>query len=94
MQYLGTVSVGGGGDSGYEYILKQWLLTGRTDTKARDLCVHSPFSFCAVQLILRRPPISGCNPRSSHLPDSIPQPPLRYRCLRGFKRNFHTFPQT
>ena len=38
MRYLGSVSVGSDADSGYEYILKQWLLTGRTDTKARDLC--------------------------------------------------------
>ena len=30
-------------DSGYEYALKQWLLTGRTDTKARDLCAFSQF---------------------------------------------------
>jgi hypothetical protein len=48
MQYLGSVTVGIGGcmDSGYEYMLKQWLLTGRTDTKARDLCALSPFFLC------------------------------------------------
>ena len=43
MRYLGTVSVGSYADSAYEYMLKQWLLTGRTDTKARDLCAISPF---------------------------------------------------
>ena len=43
MQYLGTVSAGSYADSAYEYMLKQWLLTGRTDTKARDLCAFSPF---------------------------------------------------
>ncbi|KAH9166879.1 seven-hairpin glycosidase [Lactarius sanguifluus] len=36
-----TVSVGAIGDSAYEYMLKQWLLTGRTDTKARDLYIRS-----------------------------------------------------
>ncbi|KAI0247096.1 seven-hairpin glycosidase [Lactifluus subvellereus] len=35
------VSVGAFADSGYEYMLKQWLLTGRTDTKARDLYLRS-----------------------------------------------------
>ncbi|KAI0306131.1 glycoside hydrolase [Multifurca ochricompacta] len=35
------VSVGAFADSAYEYMLKQWLLTGRTDTKARDLCMLS-----------------------------------------------------
>ncbi len=40
---LGTVSVGASADSAYEYMIKQWLLTGRTDTKARDLCTPSPF---------------------------------------------------
>jgi mannosyl-oligosaccharide alpha-1,2-mannosidase len=46
MQCLGLVSVGALADSGYEYILKQWLLTGCTDTKARDLCALSPFFLC------------------------------------------------
>ncbi|KAH9973544.1 glycoside hydrolase [Lactifluus volemus] len=35
------VSVGSFADSGYEYMLKQWLLTGRTDTKVRDLYLRS-----------------------------------------------------
>ena len=47
MQYPGSVSVGASADSAYEYMLKQWLLTGRTDTKARDLCTHPPF--CLVR---------------------------------------------
>ncbi|KAH9031564.1 seven-hairpin glycosidase [Lactarius hengduanensis] len=36
-----SVSIGSSGDSAYEYMLKQWLLTGRTDTKARDLYIRS-----------------------------------------------------
>ncbi|KAH8987771.1 glycoside hydrolase [Lactarius hatsudake] len=36
-----SVSIGAAGDSAYEYMLKQWLLTGRTDTKARDLYIRS-----------------------------------------------------
>ncbi|KAH9018226.1 seven-hairpin glycosidase [Lactarius deliciosus] len=36
-----SVSAGPNGDSAYEYMLKQWLLTGRTDTKARDLYIRS-----------------------------------------------------
>src|SRR5258708_5114432 len=94
MQYLGWVSVGAYADSGYEYMLKQWLLTGRTDTKARDLCARSPFFSCGMELIPHRSPLCRCNPRSSHVPNSVPQPPLCYRCLRGFSRNFHSFPQT
>jgi hypothetical protein len=43
MQYLGSVSAGASADSAFEYLLKQWLLTGRTDTKARDLCALSFF---------------------------------------------------
>jgi hypothetical protein len=35
------VTVGAFADSAYEYMLKQWLLSGRTDTKARDLCMSS-----------------------------------------------------
>ncbi|KAA1469131.1 seven-hairpin glycosidase [Dentipellis sp. KUC8613] len=35
------LSVGAFADSAYEYILKQWLLTGRTETKARDLYIRS-----------------------------------------------------
>ncbi|KAH9967535.1 glycoside hydrolase [Russula dissimulans] len=35
------VAVGALADSAYEYMLKQWLLTGRTDTKARDLYLRS-----------------------------------------------------
>ncbi|KAF8268722.1 glycoside hydrolase [Lactarius quietus] len=37
----GTLSVGGQADSAYEYMLKQWILTGRTDIKARDLYLRS-----------------------------------------------------
>lgn len=31
-------SVGAYADSAYEYLLKQWLLTGKTEPKSRDLC--------------------------------------------------------
>lgn len=36
-----SVSAGASADSAFEYLLKQWLLTGRTDTKARDLYLRS-----------------------------------------------------
>ncbi|KAI0281883.1 glycoside hydrolase [Russula brevipes] len=36
-----SISVGAFADSAYEYMLKQWLLSGRTDTKARDLYLRS-----------------------------------------------------
>jgi len=36
--YTGHLSVGSRADSAYEYFLKQWLLTGRSETKARDQC--------------------------------------------------------
>jgi mannosyl-oligosaccharide alpha-1,2-mannosidase len=44
MAFKATVSVGAYADSAYEYMLKQWLLSGRTDTRARDLCMISPLS--------------------------------------------------
>ena len=44
MAFTAKVSVGAYADSAYEYFLKQWLLSGRTDTKARDLCMISSFS--------------------------------------------------
>ena len=48
------VSVGAFADSAYEYMLKQWLLSGRTDTKARDLCMSSALSNSSI---LTRNPI-------------------------------------
>ncbi|KAI9460740.1 seven-hairpin glycosidase [Russula earlei] len=36
-----SVSVGAFADSAYEYMLKQWLLSGGKDTKARDLYLRS-----------------------------------------------------
>ena len=39
MACIEQVSVGALADSAYEYMLKQWLLSGRTNTKARDLCM-------------------------------------------------------
>ena len=46
MACIDMVSVGAFADSAYEYLLKQWLLSGRTDTKARDLCTtSSPFPY-------------------------------------------------
>lgn len=48
-------SVGAFGDSAYEYLLKQWLLTGKTEPKSRDLCnfpgifhLHSRSHFSAL----------------------------------------------
>ena len=37
----GQFSVGAFADSGYEYLLKQWLLSGRSETKAKDQCANS-----------------------------------------------------
>jgi hypothetical protein len=34
-------SVGAFADSAYEYLLKQWLMTGKTEPKSRDLCMFS-----------------------------------------------------
>lgn len=38
-------SVGAFADSGYEYLLKQWLMSGQSEPKARDLCAPS-FDLC------------------------------------------------
>lgn len=46
MAFTAKLSVGAMSDSAYEYMLKQWLLSGRTDTKARDLCMIS--ALCEV----------------------------------------------
>jgi len=35
-------SVGASADSGYEYLLKQYLLSGKSEIKARDQCMLSP----------------------------------------------------
>ncbi len=70
MGLIGKVSVGAFADSGYEYMLKQWLLSGRTDTKARDLCMFL-FLFSPVLSILtqgiHRPSLGQCDPRSAHI---------------------------
>jgi mannosyl-oligosaccharide alpha-1,2-mannosidase len=39
------VSVGTFADSGYEYLLKQYLLSGRTDIQARDACMFRSLDF-------------------------------------------------
>ena len=33
-------SVGAWADSAYEYLLKQWLQTGRTESRYLDMCEH------------------------------------------------------
>jgi hypothetical protein len=33
-----TFTVGANADSAYEYFLKQWLLSNRTETRLRDMC--------------------------------------------------------
>ena len=39
-------SVGAFADSAHEYLLKQWLLSGRSETKAKDLCMtFSPLPY-------------------------------------------------
>lgn len=44
-----TYSVGAMADSAYEYFLKQWLLTDRTEQKYLDMCkLH--ISFCHVNV--------------------------------------------
>jgi mannosyl-oligosaccharide alpha-1,2-mannosidase len=35
-----TFSVGAYSDSAHEYFLKQWLMSGKTETKALELCTH------------------------------------------------------
>ncbi|THH10720.1 hypothetical protein EW146_g8290 [Bondarzewia mesenterica] len=46
------LSVGAYADSAYEYMLKQWLLTGRTDTKARDLYIKSANAIISTLLYI------------------------------------------
>jgi len=38
-------SVGAFADSAHEYLLKQWLLTGRSENKIKDLCVSLLLTF-------------------------------------------------
>ncbi|KAI0046504.1 glycoside hydrolase family 47 protein [Auriscalpium vulgare] len=47
-----VVSVGAFADSAYEYMLKQWLLTGRSDTQARNLYVRSANAIISHLLFL------------------------------------------
>jgi mannosyl-oligosaccharide alpha-1,2-mannosidase len=46
-------SVGAFADSAYEYLLKQWLMTGKTEAKSRDLCKSSASSLlhCGPHLL-------------------------------------------
>ena len=37
-----TFSVGARADSAYEYLLKEWLMTGRTEKKFLDMCKSPP----------------------------------------------------
>jgi mannosyl-oligosaccharide alpha-1,2-mannosidase len=46
-------SVGAFADSAYEYLLKQWLLTGNSEPKARDLCMSPSYSSEYRTLTLR-----------------------------------------
>ena len=39
-----TFSVGARADSAYEYLLKQWLMTGKTEQNLLDMCTSkSPY---------------------------------------------------
>lgn len=49
---IDQVSVGALADSGYEYLLKQYLLSGRTDIQARDTCMFL-FLFFLLSTLLR-----------------------------------------
>lgn len=42
MSFSDQFSVGAFADSAHEYLLKQWLMTSGSESKARDLC-RSPF---------------------------------------------------
>ncbi|ETW78797.1 glycoside hydrolase family 47 protein [Heterobasidion irregulare TC 32-1] len=46
------LSVGAFADSAYEYMLKQYLLTGRTDIKARDLYINSANAIISTLIYL------------------------------------------
>lgn len=39
LSYLVRLTVGGQADSAHEYLLKQYLLTGRTDKTALEMCM-------------------------------------------------------
>lgn len=41
-RHTAQFSVGAFADSAHEYLLKQWLLTGKSEPKIRDLCTSSP----------------------------------------------------
>jgi hypothetical protein len=84
---VASVSVGALVDSGYEYMLKQWLLSGRTDTKARDLCMVFPlYTSLSPDLWIYRPSFCKRNTRSPHLYNTNAQPPLCHRCSCEHKR--------
>ena len=40
------VSIGALGDSAYEYLLKQYLLSGRTETRLLNMCKWTGFNLC------------------------------------------------
>jgi hypothetical protein len=42
---IDRLTVGAQGDSAHEYMLKQYILTGKTDKRLVEMCTQSPFSF-------------------------------------------------
>lgn len=75
---VAVVSVGAFADSGYEYLLKQYLLTGRIDTQVLDTCTSSLPSTHIFILTPLRPDIKSANLIISHLMFVTPSRGLLY----------------
>lgn len=53
-------SVGAYADSAHEYLLKQWLLTGQSEPKAKNLCEQSTISYnCTITKVVDLQSVEG-----------------------------------
>ena len=72
-------SVGAFADSAHEYLLKQWLMSSRSEPKARDLCMSQPYKYLSSNthiFIFLRPSRLGQYHQALTLPFSITEPSL------------------
>ena len=72
-------SVGAFADSAHEYLLKQWLMSSRSEPKARDLCRSQPYKYLSSNthiFIFLRPSRLGQYHQTPTLPLSITEPSL------------------
>lgn len=69
-------SVGAFADSAHEYLLKQWLMTSKSESKAKDLCTH--LRFCPSSTTHFLPDLEASSAIINHLLYLTPNRQLLY----------------